>query len=292
MKITGRLPPDVFVVIPARNEQDTLGQVIRDAQRFAETIVLVDDHSTDATRHVAHDHGAAIIELTQRTGYGAAISAGLQYSRQRGCSTAITLDADGAHDPADIPGLYRVHQDEQCGLTIGNRFARNAPTLPSTKKWANYLASYLVGQIFNVELDDVACGLRAYSPSFLQTLSDSEPLNGFGFVCDLFAAAVRGKHKICCFPVDVRYDATSILCTTQEEFLQVLAALVTRVAPASQLSEGLSALIAAVTHLEPATIVLERTVLCALPIPDMRGYIFQAQHSYFLSQVNGVRVTL
>jgi hypothetical protein len=278
------LPSNVFIVVPARDEHLTIGSIVRDIRQIAETVVVVDDHSRDNTSQIARESGALVIQTEGASGYGAALTAGLRYARTQGCSAAITIDGDGAHVPSQLLEMYEGHRDGQCDLTLGNRFTSgHSWTIPTSKRLANYLASHLFCQIFGVQLDDVICGFRVLSSTFLNSVLETSPSPGFGFVCDLFDTAISNGCRICTVPVDVRYDARSLLCTNQEELLEALNALVTRVEPTSKVAQSIFKLLSAIANLEPITIGLPRVTVCAVPIPSQSGYIFQAQHPYFSS---------
>src|SRR5438067_9381499 len=113
----------ILVVIPALNEESSVGDVIKqvaDVLPHAD-IVVVDDGSTDRTREVAIGAGAEVISLPFNLGVGGALRAGFRYAVRYGYSVAVQVDADGQHDPAEIPTLLAALADGD--LVIGARFA-------------------------------------------------------------------------------------------------------------------------------------------------------------------------
>ena len=89
-------------IIPARNEASTIAQVIKDTAPYVDRVVVVDDASTDETASQATRSGATVISHQRPRGYLNSLKSGLQATT---AATVIFLDADGKHDPADIPAL-------------------------------------------------------------------------------------------------------------------------------------------------------------------------------------------
>jgi glycosyltransferase involved in cell wall biosynthesis len=109
--------PKVSVIIPAYNEAPRIGQVIKDSLLHADEVLVVDDGSTDDTGIIASKHGARVVRLN-RLGYLRAIKSG--FAQARG-DIVVTLDADGEHDPHEIPNLIRPLVNGQADLVLGKR---------------------------------------------------------------------------------------------------------------------------------------------------------------------------
>ena len=91
------------VIIPAYNEGKTIFEVITKTKSFAPTIVVVDDGSHDHTAAEAEKAGAKVLRHKVNLGKGAALKTGCDYAAQQGAQKIITMDADGQHDPKEIP---------------------------------------------------------------------------------------------------------------------------------------------------------------------------------------------
>src|SRR4030042_3014542 len=98
----------VSILIPAYNAQSTIGSVLRKIQPLEIDTVVVDDGSQDKTKQVAEANGASVLEHPFNLGKGSALWTGFQYVLQKGYQVIITLDADGQHDPSEIPSLLRI----------------------------------------------------------------------------------------------------------------------------------------------------------------------------------------
>jgi glycosyltransferase involved in cell wall biosynthesis len=113
-----------IAVIPAFNEQETIGSVIRDISAVDETIdiLVIDDASRDRTAWVARNSGAKTVTLSSRMGYGVALQTGYKYAFENGYEFLVQLDGDGQHDPAYLPNLLTPLTAGEADLVLGSRF--------------------------------------------------------------------------------------------------------------------------------------------------------------------------
>ena len=95
---TGR----VVVVIPAYNEERFIGSVVIQTKSYADTVIVVDDGSSDNTAVVATSAGALVVKHETNQGKGVALNTGFAYARSLGADVVVTIDADGQHDSAEI----------------------------------------------------------------------------------------------------------------------------------------------------------------------------------------------
>ena len=126
-------------VIPCYNCEITIGWVVKQCLRYLGEVVVVDDGSVDASAKVAKHAGARVLRLHENKGVGHALQSGFEEVKNKGFGFIVTLDADGAHDPSDIPNLLQSHRRGHHALTIGNRWRNNlAPfSIPDVKWWSN-----------------------------------------------------------------------------------------------------------------------------------------------------------
>jgi hypothetical protein len=272
---------ETFVVIPAQNEAGTIEFVVHEARQFVSKVIVVNDHSSDETKLFAGRAGAVVLDLEGPSGYSAALLAGWRYALDAKCGTIVTLDADGAHSPKEIPLLLDRHVQDSADLTIGDRFHNQAlGDIPSTKRWANYFATALVNHILGTRLRDVACGFRAFSKTYAHTLLCREPMPGFTLAFRSLHFAILGDFRLASAPISVHYDASSLLCTTQTEFLDLLGFCVENVAKCKTTRACIMELKSLVARSKPSTIRIGEEMLCLCPIEN-KGYIFQRQSKCF-----------
>jgi len=162
MKIPIHCEP--IIIIPAKNEEKTVGQVVAEIKTLlAVTVVVIDDASTDNTAQVARSAGAIILPLPYSLGAWGAIQTGLRYAEKHGYDIAITMDADGQHEAISIPSLIKPFENQQCDVVIGAYPARGS----GLRQIAWRLFRYLSG----IQLEDFTSGLRAYNRPALTLLA-------------------------------------------------------------------------------------------------------------------------
>jgi len=154
----------LLVVIPARDEEATVGQVVADARAVTgSAIVVVDDASTDQTAARARDAGAIVLSLPVPMGAWGAIQAGMRYAIRHEFKTVLTMDADGQHHARSIPRLVARLADEDLDVVIG--------ACPQRLSWAKHLAWRYFRLITGLDIQDFTSGFRIYGRRSLRVLS-------------------------------------------------------------------------------------------------------------------------
>lgn len=156
-----------LAVIPARNEQDTVGEVVRGVMATLNCSVLViNDASTDDTAAVAAAAGATVITLSFQLGAWGASQAGMRYAQRNQYERVITLDADGQHHPDQLPLLLQTHLDGSADVTIG--------TCPQRLSVAKRIAWAYFRLITGLQVTDFTSGLRVYGRRAIRALASRE----------------------------------------------------------------------------------------------------------------------
>jgi len=165
-----QLQRSIVVVIPALNEEATVGDVVRAIPRTmpgaaVPHVVVVDDGSTDRTVHVAADAGATVVSHKSNLGSGAAFATGRYKAVELGADIICHIDADGQFDPADIPRLVEPILRDEADFVTCTRFAREdlEPEMPKVKRWGNGVVTRLVNWASGGQFTDASCGFRAYT---------------------------------------------------------------------------------------------------------------------------------
>jgi dolichol-phosphate mannosyltransferase len=151
----------VTVVIPTRNEEGLIGEIV-DAVRPYGDVLVVDGHSTDATRDIAQAHGARVV-LDGGKGKGQAIRQALTATTS---DIVVFIDADGSHETKDIPALVAPIASGQADLVIASRGKGGSDELHGTLgQFIRYVGSQLIMLAINyrwdVRLSDSQNGFRA-----------------------------------------------------------------------------------------------------------------------------------
>ena len=152
----------VTVVIPTRNEEGLIGEIVDSVRRYGDVLVI-DGHSTDATREIAQAHGARVV-LDGGRGKGQAIRQALTAESTN--DIVVFIDADGSHDPKDIPALVAPIAEGKADLVIASRGKGGSDELHGTiGQFIRYVGSQLImlaiNYRWNVRLSDSQNGFRA-----------------------------------------------------------------------------------------------------------------------------------
>lgn len=162
-----------LILIPACNEQGRLGPVLRQlaAQKLEADVLIVDDGSTDATAEEARRHGARVVRHPFNLGYGSALLTGYHFARRRGYRRIVQMDADGQHDPRDVPTLLAA-LDDGADVVVGSRYLSDSP--PPTS-WPRRLGSWLFARIASLwtgtRITDPTSGFQAMRARALEELA-------------------------------------------------------------------------------------------------------------------------
>lgn len=149
------------VIVPAYREGGRIGKVVEGIRKYAEHVVVVDDGSPDGTAAEAERAGAVVLRHGVNKGKGIALNTGFDYARKNGFEFVITLDADGQHDPDDIPAFIDAYRRTGTPVLIGNRMDR-ADTMPMVRRLTNRYMSWLLSRQMGQRVPDTQVGYRLF----------------------------------------------------------------------------------------------------------------------------------
>ncbi|WP_417530910.1 glycosyltransferase family 2 protein [Marinobacter lipolyticus] len=188
----------VSIVIPAKNEAQSVGQLIKQIRDggWASEILLVDDGSTDGTGAIAQEQGAVVIRHPYSKGNGAAIKTG---ARSASGDVLVFMDADGQHQPTDIPRLLTRLSDGY-DMVVGARASHGQANLGRglANTFYNLLASYMTGQ----KVKDLTSGFRVVKRDLFLRFVNLLP-NGFSYPTTSTMAFFRAGYSVAYEPIDV-----------------------------------------------------------------------------------------
>jgi len=159
----------IAALIPAFNEERNIAAVVEGVRPFVTEVIVVDDGSADNTMNIAAGAGAVILRHESNMGKGAALKTGFTYLLKQGYEGAITIDADGQHDPSEIP-LFIAAAAKGYDMVIGNRMS-NVSTMPFIRRFANHTSSLLVSLFLGRNVRDSQNGFRYYRVASVCSLS-------------------------------------------------------------------------------------------------------------------------
>ena len=182
--------PLIAVVIPAFNEESLIFKVVEAVKQYAEPIV-VDDGSHDLTGQLAKLAGAIVVAHSHNQGYDAALETGLFKAIELGFSFAITIDADGQHNPASI-AAFKISLLQGADLVVG---VRNKHQRLSESLFA------AVGKCL-WKISDPLCGMKGYKLSHLSRLGYFDSYKSIG--TEFASRCARSELRIDSVPVITR----------------------------------------------------------------------------------------
>ncbi len=193
---------NLCAIIPAYNEARRLTPVVQAVRQHLPAVLVVDDGSADDTAAVARAAGAQVVRLEPNQGKGRALEQGYAWALAQGFDACVTLDADGQHDPADIPGLLETYQRDQPAAVIGNRMA-DVHDMPLVRKCTNWFMSWMLSRLMGQWVPDTQCGYRLIRCSALAGLTVESPR--FAAESEILLELARRGHRIASAPVRTIY---------------------------------------------------------------------------------------
>jgi glycosyltransferase involved in cell wall biosynthesis len=187
-------PPRLLVVIPAWNEQETLSAVIAELRGCVPEadVLVVNDGSTDHTSKVAWAAGARVLDLPINLGVGGAMRAGYVFARRQGYDMAVQLDADGQHNPADIPRLLVAIATGEADIVIGARFAGVGDyTASGPRMWSMRFLSWVLSRVAGTRLTDTTSGFKASNRGAIRLFASNYPAEYLGDTVESLVIASR-----------------------------------------------------------------------------------------------------
>jgi glycosyltransferase involved in cell wall biosynthesis len=191
--------------VPAFQAAATVAAVVRGLSASVPVVLVVDDGSTDATASEAERAGAQVLRLPSNGGKGAAIRAGLERLLATDATHVAFVDADGQHDPADLPGLLAAAREGE-EFVIGSRMS-DPDAIPRYRFRTNEIGSQVLSRMTGHEIDDAQSGYRVLSADLLRKLR----LNARGYIIEteMLLKAARHIRRFRHVPVRAIYGGVS-----------------------------------------------------------------------------------
>ncbi len=207
--------PFVVVGIPAFNEETMIARVVLEAQKHADAVVVCDDGSNDETGAIAKRLGADVVRHSRNLGYGASIRSLFKRARELNADVLVTIDADGQHNPEEVPRVVKPIVQGVADLVIGSRFIDTDGTkeMPFYRRFGAQLITKLVNGSSKNGISDAQSGLRAYNRQALERLSPFEA--GMGASVEILLKAGKSDLKICEVPSSCKYDNGEVETSTE-----------------------------------------------------------------------------
>ncbi|UCC29475.1 MAG: glycosyltransferase family 2 protein [Phycisphaerales bacterium] len=199
----------IIALVPAYNEEAKIGRVVeRTDHRLVDTLLVVDDGSTDATAAVARARGAEVLSTGTTRGVGAALRSGMEYARKSGYAIAVIMAGNNKDDPSEIPRLLDPICDQGFDFVVGSRFLPGGGCggdTPLYRRLATRLHPWLMSRLAGKRLTESTNGFRAFRLSLL----DDRRINLRQRWLDTYGLEVYLLWKV----LKLGYKHTEVPCT-------------------------------------------------------------------------------
>ncbi len=148
----------IFAVIAAKDESKHISDVVKDTKKYVDRVIVVDDGSVDSTKKAAESAGATVLRHLVNLGKGAALKTGCEYALSDGADIIILLDADGQHEPKEIPKFISKLREND--IVFGSR--KRSKNMPVVLRFGNWILYAVTRILFNMDIQDSQSGFRAF----------------------------------------------------------------------------------------------------------------------------------
>jgi len=195
----------ICVIIPAYNAEETIGSVVSGTLKHVSRVLVADDGSTDRTARIAAKAGAEVIFIGENRGKGHALKVLFQRAADEGYDAVISMDADGQHEPKEIPRFMAAHTRVPSDIIVGSRMDEQIK-IPRARYKSMLVARFFISIAANHFIEDTQCGFRLYPLPLIQRMNltqeryvaESEILMKAGdmgsFITSVRIGAVYGDH--------------------------------------------------------------------------------------------------
>lgn len=196
----------ILVAIPAWNEEGSIATVIervRNSYPRAD-IMVINDGSTDHTERAATQSGATVVSLPFNVGVGGAMRTAFLYAQRHGYRAVVQIDADGQHDPNDLPTL--IEGLGKADIVVGTRFHPTTQyQIGGPRRWAMVLLSKALSRMNRGVISDPTSGFRSAGPRAIELFAVDYPAEYLGDTVGSLAIAIRRGLVINEAPVTMYY---------------------------------------------------------------------------------------
>jgi len=210
----------ITVILPAFNEEVSIGSMVLLTKRYADRVIVVDDGSSDRTVEIARKVGAEVIVHETNKGKGVALKTGFEAAE--GSDIIVTMDSDGQHNPAEIPKLVAPIIEGKADMVNGSRYLNNLDkNTPIYRRVGQTVLDKFTNINSGVKVTDSQSGFRAfagYTKDFFRFQSNGMAIES-EMLADIGKAGVRVKEV----EIGVRYDVD---CSTVNPIKHGLGVLV------------------------------------------------------------------
>ncbi len=195
-------------MIAAYNEERRIGRVLDRLVSLGASIVVVDDGSADQTSDEVRRRPVWLLRHLTNLGQGAALQTGISFALEHGAEFVATFDADGQHDPADLPAMYETLRSAGADYVLGSRFLGRAEGMPWTRRITLKLAVLFTRLFSGVLLSDAHNGIRVMTRRGAERLRIT--FNRMEHASEIIDQVATSGLKFVEAPVTITYSRESL----------------------------------------------------------------------------------
>jgi glycosyltransferase involved in cell wall biosynthesis len=196
-----------IALVPAYNEEKTIGEVISRLKKIDLKVIVIDDCSKDKTSEVAKKSGAIVLKHEKNKGKGEAIKTGINFLLKKypKIKNVVIVDADMQYLPEEAISLLKALKEERADFVMGKR---DWSKVPLRHRLGNLVWRISFNLLFGKNLEDTNCGFVAFSREAMEKIKDYIH-GGYILEDEMLIAAVKNNFKIAQVPVEVYYRKKS-----------------------------------------------------------------------------------
>lgn len=204
-KKSNKLKLRTLALIPCLNEGVTIASLVLKTKHYVDTVLVIDDGSTDDTAIIAREAGAVVISHKTNMGKGAALKTGFQYAMSHRFDYVVTLDGDGQHNPVEIPNVLGSILNNGHDISLGIR-AGERTEMPGWRKIGKRVLDYSTSLGNGGFVTDSQCGFRAFNHNAMEKLMPRLKENGFSVESEQLILADELQLKLKKTNISCRYE--------------------------------------------------------------------------------------
>lgn len=193
----------VLVIVPALNEERSIGPIVAAIRELGYEVCVVDDGSTDSTGARAREAGATVLSVPLNLGVGGALRCGFRWALANDYDAVVQLDGDGQHDPNEVAALLGAMRESDADMVIGSRFAVGAGAyeVRAARRFAMGLLARRAERATGTKVIDSTSGFRAIRRPLLDQFAASYPVEYLGDTVEALIEAGRANARIVEHPI-------------------------------------------------------------------------------------------
>jgi glycosyltransferase involved in cell wall biosynthesis len=211
----------ISVVLPAYNEEISIGSIVLLTRLYVDNVIVVDDGSSDRTSEIAKKAGAEVIVHERNKGKGVALKTGFKAAVEMGADVIVTMDSDGQHNPADIPKLLTPIIEGNIDMVLGSRYLTGLDkNTPFYRRIGQTILDVVSNASSGFKVTDSQSGFRAFTASTSDVFRFCS--QGMAIESEMLVDAGKAGLRIKEVGIGVRYDVDGSTLSPVRHGVEVL----------------------------------------------------------------------